>query len=180
MTRDILLSLAALVGLGSAGFVGYQELSRTFVVNLKDPHPIEGNVGVETPIPHSATRSLLEVVVAPAARDEPSLWTEAGILETDGFTSVVLSLHGQFRGNPSGPGAVGLVLIPEEENVLRALGEGEVHLALDAVAEPVPDGRLYFSGSRAGLAIGFPRYRVFLFNTTDRSAAVNVFAYLTH
>ena len=180
MQREVFLSLAALAGLGSAGFVGYQELSRTFVVNLKDPHPIEGTVSVEAPIPHSATQSLFDVVVAPAPRDEPSLWTEAGILETNGFTSVVLSLHGQFRGNPSGPGAVGLVLIPEEENVLRALGEGEVHLALDAVAEPVPDGRLYFSGSRAGLAIGFARYRVFLFNTTDRSAAVNIFAYLTH
>jgi hypothetical protein len=180
MPREVVLSVAALAGLGLAGVIGYQELTRTFVVNLKDPHPIEGTVSVPAPIPHSMTRTLLDVVVAPASREEPSLWTEAGILETDGFTSVVLSLHGQFRGNPSGPGAVGLVLIPEEENVLRALGEGEVHLALDAVAEPVPDGRLYFSGSRAGLAIAFPRYRVFLYNTTDRSAAVNIFAYLTH
>ncbi len=118
--------------------------------------------------------------MAPATRDEPPLWTEAGILETDGFTSVVLSLHGQFRGNPSGTGTVGLVLIPEEDNILRALGEGEVHLPLDAAAEGVPDGRQYFSGSRAGLAIAFPRYRVFLYNTTDRSASVNIFAYLTH
>lgn len=178
--REAVLTLAAVAGLGSAGFVGYQELTRTFVVNLKDPHPIEGKVNVETPIPHSATQSLFDVVVAPAPRDEPSLWTEAGTLETDGFTSVVLSLLGQFRGNPSGPGSIGIVLVPEDENVLRALGEGEVHLALEAVAETVPDRRLYFSGSRANLSIGFPRYRVFLFNTTDRSAAVNIFAYLTH
>lgn len=180
MQRELVLSLSALAGLGSASFVGYQELNRTFVVNLKDPHPIEGTVAVGTPIPHSETQSFFEVVVAPAPRDEPPLWTEAGILETDGFTQLVLSLHGQFRGNPSGVGDVGLVLIPEDENVLRALGEGEVHLALDAVAEGIPDGRQYFSGSRAGLAIAFPRYRVFLFNTTDRSAAVNIFAYLTH
>jgi hypothetical protein len=126
------------------------------------------------------TQSLLDVIVAPAPRDEPSLWTEAGVLETDGFTTIVLSLHGQFRGNPSGIGDVGLVLIPEEENIQRALGEGEVHLPLDAAAQGVPDGRQYFSGSRAGLAIAFPRYRVFLYNTTDRSASVNVFAYLTH
>lgn len=178
--REVVLSLAALAGLGSAGVVGYQELTRSFVVNLKDPHPIEGTVSVGAPIPHSATQSLFDVVVAPASRDEPSLWTEAGTLESAGFTSVVLSFHGQFRGNPSGQGAFGLVLVPEEENVLRALGEGEVHLILDAVAEPVPDGRQYFSGSRAGLAIAFPRYRVFLYNTTDRSAAVNIFAYLTH
>ena len=180
MRFDAVFSLSALAAVASAGFAGYQVADRVFVVNLKDPHPIVGTVEVPAPIPHSSVQSLFDVVVAPAARSEPSLWTEAGMIETDGFTSVVLSLHGQFRGNPSGPGAVGLVLIPEEENVLRALGEGEVHLALDAVAEPVPDGRQYFSGSRAGLAIGFPRYRVFLFNTTDRSAAVNIFAYLTH
>ncbi|MGH9323035.1 MAG: hypothetical protein ACRD3V_24500, partial [Vicinamibacteria bacterium] len=144
------------------------------------PHPIEGTVEVATPIPHSGVQSLFDVVVGPASRDEPSLWTEAGMIETDGFTSVVLSVHGQFRGNPSSTGAIGLILIPEEENVLRSLAEGEVHLSLEAVAEPVPDGRSYFSGSRAGLAIAFPRYRVFVYNTTDRTAAVNVFAYLTH
>jgi hypothetical protein len=180
MQREVVLSLAALAGLGSAGLVGHQELNRTFVVNLKDPHPVEGTVNVGAPIPHSATQSLFDIVVAPAPPDEPSLWTEAGLLEADGFTSVVLSLHGQFRGNPSGPGTIGLVLVPEEENILRALGEGEVHLALEAVAETVPDRRLYFSGSRSGLAIGFARYRVFLYNTTDRSAAVNIFAYLTN
>ncbi|HJS74276.1 MAG TPA: hypothetical protein VJ921_08325 [Vicinamibacteria bacterium] len=178
MQRELVLSLATLAGLGSAGYVALQD--RVFVVNLKDPHPIEGTVKVDTPIPHSETQSLMDVIVAPAPRDEPSLWTEAGFLETDGFTSVVLSLHGQFRGSPSGIGDVGLVLIPEEENILRALGEGEVHLPLDAVAVGVPDGLQYFSSSRAGLAIAFPRYRVFLYNTTDRSASVNIFAYVTH
>jgi hypothetical protein len=177
--RDSLLIFAAAAGLGT-GIAGVQELNRAFVVNLKDPHPIEGTVSVEVPIPHSVTRSLTEIVAAPADRDEPALWTEAGILDTEGFTSVVLSFHGQFRGNPSGIGAIGLVLVPEEEDVLRSLGEGEVHLSLDASVEPVPDGRIYFSGSRAGLSIAFPRYRVFLYNTTDRSAAVNIFAYLTH
>jgi hypothetical protein len=180
MQRELVLSLAALAGLGSAGYVGYQDLNRVFVVNLKEPHPIEGTVKVDTPIPHAVTQSLLDVIVAPAPRDEPSLWTEAGMLETDGFTSVVLSLHGQFRGSPSGIGDVGVVLIPEEENILRALGEGEVHLPLDAVAAGVPSGLQYFSSSRAGLAVAFPRYRVFLYNTTDRSASVNIFAYVTH
>jgi hypothetical protein len=180
MQRELLLSLSAVAGLGSVGFVAFQTLDQVFVVNLKDPHPIEGTVSVGTPIPHSVTQSLLDVIVAPAPREEPALWTEAGILETDGFTSVVLSLHGQFRGNPSGTGTVGLVLIPEEENILRALGEGEVHLPLEAAAEGIPNGRQYFSGSRAGFAIAFSRYRVFLYNTTDRSASVNIFAYLTH
>ena len=37
----------------------------------------------------------------------------------------------------------------------------------------------YFSTSFPNLIIGFPRYRVFVYNTTDRIATVNVFAYLT-
>ncbi|HSF15410.1 MAG TPA: hypothetical protein VLK65_07645 [Vicinamibacteria bacterium] len=167
-------------GLGALSVLGLQQLTRTIVVNLENPHPVVGNVTVGAPIPHSNTQSLMDVVVASAPRDEPSLWTEAGMLETDGFTSVVLSLHGQLRGAPSGPGSVGLILVPEDEGVLRALAEGEVHLTLEAVAEPVPAGGLYFSGSRAGLSVAFPRYRAFLYNTTDRSASVNVFAYLTH
>jgi hypothetical protein len=177
MRQGVLLSLA-----GGAAFIGValgvQEITRTFVVNLKDPHPIEGSVQVPQPIPHSEVASLLDVVVAPAPRSDPPLWTDAGSLETDGFITVVLSFHGQFRGNPGAPGSVGLVLVPDEENILRSFAEGEIHLALEAVAENIPDGRLYFSASQAGLSVAFPRYRVFLYNTTDRSASVNIFAYL--
>lgn len=179
MSRSLLYSFAATAALASAGALGFQELNRSFVVNLKDPHPVEGRVTIPVPVPHGSVQSLLDVVVAPAPRSETSLWTEAGMLETDGFTSIVLSFHGQFRGNPAAPGTIGMVLVPEEENLLRAFAEGEVHLALETLAEGVPDGRLYFSGTEAGLAIAFPRYRVFLYNTTDRSAAVNLFAYLT-
>jgi hypothetical protein len=85
-------------------------------VNLKDPHPIEGNVSVEAPIPHSATRSLLEVVVAPAARDEPSLWTEADPRPTASPRGAELT---DSSGNPAA-GAVGLVLIPERERSPRS------------------------------------------------------------
>jgi hypothetical protein len=180
MRLDVVTSLTAFVVLLLAGVFGVQEITKTFVVNLKDPHPIEGTVTVGQPIPHSAMRSLLDVIVAPSPRGEPALWTEAGTFDTDGFSGVVLSFQGQFRGNPAAPGTVGVVLLPDEEDVMRAFGEGEVHLSLEALAEGVPDGRAYFSGSRSGLAIAFPRYRVFLYNTTDRSASVNLFAYLTN
>ena len=178
MRQEVFLSIAAVAAFLATAVLGVQEITRSFVVNLKDPHPIVGSVQVPKPIPHSEVQSFPDVVVAPAPRSEPPLWTEAGAMETDGFTSVVLSFHGQFRGNPGAPGAVGLVLVPDEENVLRAFAEGELHLTLEATAENVPDGRIYFSATRSGLAVGFPRYRVFLYNTTDRSASVNVFAYL--
>lgn len=180
MRFDVANSVAAFGALLLAGVVGVQELTRTYVVNLKDPHPVEGTVTVGQPIPHSVMRSLMGLVVAPAPASDPALWTEAGEIVTDGFSSVVLSFQGQFRGTPAGPGTVAVVLVPEEEDILRAFAEGEVHLSLDALAEGVPDGRAYFSGSRSGLAVAFPRYRVYLYNTTDRSASVNLFAYLTN
>ncbi len=52
-------------------------------------------------------------------------------------------------------------------------------VAVGAMALPRPSGEgLYFSGASASLAIAFPRYRAFLYNTTNRSAAVDVLAYL--
>ena len=178
--REGILSLVAVGVLASVTTLGVQELTRTIVVNLKDPHPIEGEVSVPTPIPHSDMASMIDVVVAPATRQETGLWTDVGSIETAGFTSVVLSLHGQLRGSTSGAGSVSLVLVPDEENVLRAFAEGEVHLELEATADPVPPTTLYFSGQSDALPIGFPSYRVFLYNTTERSASVDVYAYLAN
>lgn len=178
--RYQVLSLVAVAGLASATTLGVQELTRTFVVNLKDPHPIEGDVHVPTPIPHSDMASMIDVVVAPARRDEPGLWTDVGVIETDGFTSVVLGVHGQLRGSTAGRGAISLVLVPDEDTILQALADGEVHLELEARVDPVPADTLYFSGRSDNLPIGFPSYRVFLYNTTERSASVNVFAYLVN
>ncbi len=174
------LSFVTVGLLAAVTTLGVQELTRTFVVNLKDPHPIEGEVNIASPIPHSETASMIDVVVAPATREQTGLWTDVGPLETTGFTSVVLSLHGQFRGSTSGGGAVTLVLVPDEENILRALAEGEAHLELEAVADPAPATALYFSGTSGELPIGFSAYRMFLYNTTERSASVDVYAYLAN
>ena len=178
MRRELLLSIVG--GLAFAAGFGVQELTRTVVVNLENPHPIVGNVAVPAPIPHSDMAAMVDVVVAPAGRTQTSLWTEVGSITTEGFTSAVLSLHGQLRGSTGGGGVVAVVLVPEEENILRALAEGEVHLELEATADPVQGDTMYFSGSRAALPIAFPEYRVFLYNTTDRSASVDVYAYLIH
>jgi hypothetical protein len=180
MMRYELLSFGTVAVLASITTLGVQELTRTVVVNLKDPHPVEGEVSIDSPIPHSDTASVIDVVVAPASRDQTGLWTDVGSLDTTGFTSVVLSLHGQFRGSTSGSGAVALVLVPDAENVIRALDEGEVHLELEVTADPARPGALYFSGTSDALPVGFSGYRMFLYNTTERSASVDVYAYLTN
>ena len=107
-----ILSLVAVGVLASVTTLGVQEVTQTFFVNLKDPHPIEGDVNVSSPIPHSDMASMVDVVVAPATREQTGLWTDVGPIDTAGFTSVVLSLHGQLRGSTGGTGVVSLVLCP--------------------------------------------------------------------
>lgn len=177
MSRSLSLLVVALAA--SVTTLGVQELTQTVVVNLKDPHPIEGRVVVPAPIPHSEMASWTDAIVAPASREETGLWTDLGAVETSGFTSLLLSLHGQLRGSTSGGGVVAVVLVPNEENILRALAEGEVHLELEALADPLPADALYFSGASERLPIGFPSYRVFLYNTTERSASVDAYVYLS-
>ena len=158
---------------------GVQE-SRSYVVNLRTPHPIEGEVGVVGPITHSRVERFTSVVVAPVGRQATSLWADAGRLETDGFTSVTLSMHGLSGGADRRAGTVGVVLVPDETRVLRSFQANELHLALEATADVMAGDLMYFSGSSASLALGFPRYRVFVYNTTPQSVTVDIFAYLTN
>ena len=80
--RHELVSFIVVGVVASVTTLGVQELTRTFVVNLESPHPIEGEVVVPAPIPHSDMASMIDVVVAPATRNETGLWTDVGVLDT--------------------------------------------------------------------------------------------------
>ena len=156
-----------------------EDLAKTIVVNLQTPHPIKGQVAVEGPVTHSQTIRLEDLVVSPALRSEPTRWTEAGHIRTAGFTSMVLSLHGQVKDTVFRQGDIAVVLLPDEDPILQAFTEGEIHLPLELEATTDMQAT-YFSATQPALPIAFPAYRVFLYNTTDRSAAVNLAAYLVN
>jgi len=157
-----------------------QDLQQAFVVNLETPHPVVGDVRVDGPIPHSAMFRMLDVISTPAAIHETTLWTDAGTVTTEGFTDVVVSIHGTLKGTVQLEGNIGVVLVPEEERILQSLAEGELHLPLEASAKVARGQANYFSGMREPLPIGFPNYRVFVYNGTDRTASVDLFVYLTN
>jgi hypothetical protein len=120
--------------------------------------------------------------MAPPSRSGRS-WSlrPGGSLVTDGFTSLVLALSGQFKASDSRPGTVGVILLPDEETVLRAFEEdGRYHFPLEVRAATVAAASPFFASSQEKLTIAFPRDRVFFYNTTDRSVAVNLHAYLTN
>jgi hypothetical protein len=175
-----LVTAAWLIFMLPSGVARSQEVMRALVVNLENPHPVVGTVSVEGTIRHADTVRVHDVIVSSARRDEPPRWTDAGVVDTSGFTHLALSVQGYVKGRVNQPGVIGVILIPEEEPIIQALSEGQIHLPLEVTADATPGVISYFSASEPRLPIAFPQYRVWLYNTTEESAAANVFLYLTN
>lgn len=158
-----------------------QQIVEVAVNNFPETQKIAGSIAVPVPIPHSAMFRQLEVVVSPAPREETT-----GLLELEeplnaaGFTSVVLSLQGTVKGSLGKPGRVGAVLLPDEKAVERAFNEeGLIQLQLEVNAALERSEIATFSAQQQ-LPIGFPRYKIYFYNSTDKSVELNLYAYLTH
>ncbi len=92
---------------------------------------------------------------------------------------MVLSLQGTVKGTLGRAGQVGAMLVPDEEAVERAFREdGLVQLPLEVFAVLAHKEIDTFSAQQH-LAVGFPRYRVYFYNSTDKSVEVNLYLYLT-
>jgi len=180
-TAWLLSALLLLSLLLPSGRTLAQEIQRVLVTNFPELQRITGTVTVEGTVRHGAAQPFREVVVSPASPSQIHRLTPGGSLVTDGFTSLVLALSGQFKASDSRPGTVGVILLPDEETVLRAFEEdGRYHFPLEVRAATVAAASPFFASSQEKLTIAFPRYRVFFYNTTDRSVAVNLHAYLTN
>ena len=175
-----LLSLVAV--LTPSGRAATQEIQRVFVTNFPETQKVRGTVGVEGTVRHGALVSVKEIQVPPVDPKETGRLIDGGIVQTDGFTSVVLSLTGQTQGKVvrSG-GAIGAILTPEEESIVAAFEEdGQVQFPLEVAATLTSLPLRSFASNQARFTIGFPRYRVRLYNTTEKTATINLFAYLTN
>ena len=183
----VIVSIALLLLVLPAGQAISQELQSVLVTNfpqlqeVKGTVSVEGTVSIEGPVRHAALRRLKEVLVSPADPGETSRLTDGGILEADGFTGVVLSLNGRTRGKILEPGTVGAILLPEEESVTRAFEqEGRYQFPLELTAGLTPGASGSFASEPKRATLAFPRYRVRLYNTSDRSVTVNLYAYVTN
>lgn len=187
--QTAVLSVAAAVAVLTAGWLLAQpdfgratdRVGRVFVTNLANPQPVKGTIEVGGTIRHGRLVTVADATVSPAAREEVNQLTDGGIIETDGFTSVVLSVQGQIKGRPARDGAIGVILLPEEEPFLRAfIEDGQIQLPLEVAASVRANQDTYFSASEAHLPVAFARYRVLFYNSTDKTASVNLFAYLNY
>jgi hypothetical protein len=155
-----------------------QSAEPVIVTNFPGVQQISGRVVVTEPIPQTRFETL-KALASPAALSETNQWTEAGTIDAKGFTHVTLSLAGNLQGSPQG-GAIGVALVPDVPELLNALRtHGIAQSVLRVEAEVgAPQGG-FFSSASTPLRIGFPRYRVFLYNSTSKTAEAVVYAYLS-
>jgi hypothetical protein len=106
---------------------------------------------------------------------------QGGVVESDGFDAMVLSLQGQIKGEVYRAGTVGVFLLPDEEPIVRAFEEkGIMQFATEISAAGVSAASPYFSSNSSRAQVAFPRYRSYFYNTSDKTVTVNLYAYLTN
>ena len=158
-----------------------EDVQRVFITNFPQTQQVTGMVAIDGVVRHATVQHLKDLLVAPVGPKETTRLLPAGTLTTDGFTSVVLSLNGQTKGRALRAGSVGALLIPDEETVTRAFEEeGLFQFPMEIKASSVPGASLYFASEPRRFTVGFPRYRVLLYNTTDKTVNVSLHAYLTN
>jgi len=186
MVNKVLAALAVIaivlvvLALTPAGTAVSDQLREVFVLNFPDPQTVEGTVEIKGPIRMAELVTFPGITVSPVRPTDTTRLINAGTLVTDGFEYVVLSLVGSTRGETLHSGSVGALLIPDEEPITRAFFEdGDVLLSLQIDAQPEAGPPAFFASHATRETVAFPRYQILLFNTTDKSVTVTVYAYLT-
>jgi hypothetical protein len=117
------------------------------------------------------------IVVPPVARTDIVNLVVAGTIDTDGYKHVVLNLAGELKST-SDAGVLGVILIPDIPPFDKAfLDRGLLPVSMELTATSMPDGR--FMARQQTFEVGFPRYRVLLFNSATTTATASFFAYRT-
>jgi hypothetical protein len=151
---------------------------RVHVTNFPPVQDVRGTVAVREPIPATQLQRRTELVSA-GDRLEANSLAEARPLEAAGFTQVVLSLAGMVKGEVRRPGAAGVLLLPDEPEIVRAfLEHGELQFALEVQAPLSPGGSGRFHSGQEVFHLGFPRYRVYFYNAGERALEATLYAYL--
>lgn len=145
--------------------------SKVEVVNTPD-------VRVVAPVPHAVLERFTDIRVSPSP-DYRLRYREIGVLNTGGFTRAMLSLGADLPGSREG-GRLGVIMIPDQPWALEAMLMGRPVFPLEAEVRVARD----VSGPVAAMPfehpISFPKYRVFVYNSSDKPLVGQLFVYLTN
>ncbi|HZM71354.1 MAG TPA: hypothetical protein VFB95_13430 [Candidatus Cryosericum sp.] len=177
----LVIAAAVILAATPAGRAAAREIQQVFVTNFPEVQRVSGAVSVDGPVRHASLVSIKDIRVPPVEPKETGRLIDGGVVSMDGFTSVVISLSGQTQGKVVRSGAVGAILVPEEETITTAFDEdGQIQFPLQVSAVLTSLPLRSFASQQERFTVGFPKYRVHLYNTTEKTATVSLFAYLTN
>ena len=181
VTLLVAAAAAALVPAVSQTSRVAQDVVSVFVTNFPKTIDVTGRGQIDGPTSHARYVPLREVVVPPVNPRDTIRLVQGGTIPTDGFTAMVLGLSGQIKGEIYRSGTVGVFLLPDEENVVRAFEEkGLMQFSAELQSPGVSAASPYFASPQHRLEVGFPRYRTYFYNSSDKTVTVNLYAYLTN
>ncbi|HTS02729.1 MAG TPA: hypothetical protein VMN04_09410 [Thermoanaerobaculia bacterium] len=116
------------------------------------------------------------IVVPPVPRTEVTNLVDAGVVECEGFTHLVLNLAVEVKGPVEPGGAVGAILIPDVFPYDRAYRVLQLLPSAGEVGVPLEGSSATLTARQVRMEVGFPRYRVLLWNSgrTAVTASVSV------
>ncbi|WP_303722715.1 hypothetical protein [Malonomonas rubra] len=183
MKNMFFILIATLISFPTIGEASSSEktIKDVRIINFPKTQNIDGSVEIEGLIKHSIIDRREKVIIPPAKRSDTSNLTEAGVLHADGFTSIVLSILGEAKSETFTPGDIGAILIPDETTIIRAFAEDQAILfPLEVKTKIIPETLRYFGSESEKQTIGFPKYRIYLYNSTNKSVEANLYMYLTN
>ena len=177
ITTTLLLTL--LVVFPPWGTSYSQPPTEVVVTNIPKVQQIEGKVSVVGVVRQAELKRRVKLIVPSVAREDVTSLIQAEAVTTDGFSELTVSLHGEARGTVGRDGTIGVVLVPDEPAVLKALdNHGVFHFPIEVKAGLTRNGPSHFDVQQR-FDLGFASYKVYLYNSSDRTADVNVYLYLT-
>lgn len=145
------------------------------VNNFPETQQIKGSVSIEGT---SKTIKREGILLSPSRRNELSELLHDIKVETDGYTSVSLYLQGEIKSTTFLSGSIGVLMVPDEEPILRAFKESkQIQFPIEAVCTIKNGDSDYFSCEKSNQQIGFSRYRIYFYNTLNKTAEVNAYLY---
>ncbi|MDH3284736.1 MAG: hypothetical protein OEQ13_08340 [Acidobacteriota bacterium] len=179
----IVLAMAAVPGLlwlGSADAVSQAAETPVFVMNFPGVQTVRGEVEVRGLGSFGSLFETGALNVTPVKRHVTTRLIDGGVIETEGFSHVVLSLSGEIRGELTRAGTIGAILIPDTEESEKYLKTKGVFLFPEEVVTTLQVGgeSVFMAGPRR-VVVAFPRYRVLFHNSTDKTVIANLAAYRT-
>jgi hypothetical protein len=151
------------------------------VVNLPEVQRIEGEVTFEGPIRSGSQQVFTDIVVSPVRRQNTGRLINAGDVSTDGYGYLVVSLAAEVKGTVTRDGTLGVILVPDEDDVDRALRDDGVFLFPIEVKTEMTTGTTgWVTAPQKKFEVAFPSYTVYIYNSSDKSVSANLYVYLSN